>query len=78
MTSVSGAGAFADDPQVRLVLGAEVGDVVPEQRNSIDRDGFGSYVVAFGADETDAVERCERVLEAVSIVTSPLPAVSMP
>ncbi|URN18231.1 MULTISPECIES: ATP-grasp domain-containing protein [Streptomyces] len=69
VTAITGTEHLPDDGTLRLALGVAVGDTVAEQRTSIDRDTLGCYVVCSGADEADAVARCERALDTVTITT---------
>ncbi|WP_018588823.1 ATP-grasp domain-containing protein [Salinispora arenicola] len=72
--AIDGTASLPTDGSVGLALGVAVGDAVPHQRTSVDRDRLGCYVVARGSDEDDAIQRCNDVLDSVSIVTSPASA----
>jgi biotin carboxylase len=68
VTEISGVNDIRD-PDVRLTIGLRPGDIVEEERTSYDLIKVGSWVVAHGSSEEDAVRKCERALQQLKIVT---------
>ncbi|NBE50755.1 ATP-grasp domain-containing protein [Streptomyces boluensis] len=61
--------ATAAAPELRIRIGAEVGDSVGAVVDGVTRDRVGCYVLAAGADVAAAEEACAAVLDTVRIDT---------
>ena len=68
VVEITGVGDIRD-PDVRVVIGLQPGDFVEEERNSYDLIKVGSWVVAQGTCEEEAVTKCEDALDHIKIVT---------
>lgn len=66
---ITGTELISTDARLSLLIGVQPGDTVHEQLTNFDRDALGTLVIAGGTDETDAIRRCEEVIDTVQIVT---------